>query len=187
MDIRPLLQITTVLLAAGALAYYGYGGWDEQQAVALDDPRQPDYLIDGVEAWETDARGRLARHFTGTQLIHRPQPEQFHVTRPVLTLLNAGQPLWRVTARDAISRDPATDIWLQGNVVAVRGEQAGPPLRLETARLHANPRANQISSPERVTVTGPQGRLQGVGLSSDLSARSLQLHSAVEVIYAAPK
>lgn len=187
MDIRPLLQITTVLLAAGALAYYGYGGWDEQQAVALDDPRQPDYLIDGVEAWQTDANGRLTRHFTGRQLVHRPQPEQFRVSGPVLTLLDQGRPLWQVTAREALSSNPATDIWLQGNVVALRGAHAGPPLRIETARLHANPRGNQIISPERVTVSGPQGRLQGVGLSTDLNAKSLQLHSAVEVTYAASK
>lgn len=184
MDIRPLLQLTTVMLAVGALAYYGYGGWDNEAAGLADDGTGPDYIIEGMEAWQGDEKGHLIRHFEGARLVHKPLPELFEVHQPVIRLYSNGQPLWNLTAARATSPDPAHDIWLLGQVVATRDPSQGSPLRIETARLHANPRINQIDTPDRVHVTGPQGQLSGTGMIADLQAKTLQFSSAVEVRYA---
>lgn len=187
MDIRPLLQLTTVMLAVGALAYYGYGGWGEDVVGQIDDGTGPDYIIDDMEAWQTDAKGELIRHFRGERLTHHPQPERFEVSRPSIRLFSAGRPLWDLTAERASSPDPARDVWLLGQVVAIRDASQGAPLRIETTRLHANPRANKLDTPDRVRISGPQGQLAGTGMTTDLQAKNLQFSSAVEVRYAPSK
>jgi len=187
MDIRPLLQLTTAMLAVGALAYYGYGGWDQESAGVADDGSLPDYIVDGMEAWQADEQGRLIRHFQGERLIHRPQPELFQVSQPEIRLYSDGRPLWHLRAERATSPDPAHDIWLLGQVVATRDPSQGQPLRMETPRLHADPRANRLDTPDRVQIIGDQGRMAGTGLQADLQAKTLQFSSAVEVRYAPSK
>lgn len=184
MDIRPLLQLTTVMLAVGALAYYGYGGWDQDQTGIADDGTGPDYIVDGMEAWQGDEKGQLIRHFQGARLTHKPAPELFEVRQPVIQLYSNGKPLWNLQAERATSPDPARDIWLLGRVIATRDPSQGQPLRIEAPRLHANPRGNRIDTPDRVRVTGPQGQLHGTGMHADLLAKTLEFSSAVEVRYA---
>lgn len=182
MDIRPLLQLSTVLLAVGAGAYYGWGGLTPD-AVATDDGSGPDYIVEQVQLWQTDAQGNLLRRMQGTQLTHHTQPERFHLTQPNVQLYSQGTLLWRLTAAQADSPNPATDLWLSGNVVAQR-LQSSEPLRLETSRLHANPRGDRLDSPAAVRVISPRGTMTGVGLNVDLRAKSVELNSAVEVNYA---
>lgn len=182
MDIRPLLQLSTVLLAVGAGAYYGWGGLTPDH-VATDDGRGPDYIVEQVQLWQTDAQGRLLRRMQGLQLTHHAQPERFHLTQPDVQLYSQGQLLWGLTAAQADSPDPATDLWLSGNVIALR-QQGSEPLRLETSRLHANPRGDRLDSPAAVRVISPRGTMTGVGLNVDLRNKSVELNSAVEVHYA---
>lgn len=184
MDIRPLLQLSTVLLAVGALGYYGYGGWDEDELGAVGPGDGPDYIISQVDAWQTDSKGQLIRRFAGSQLIHTPSPELFELREPRINLYSNGRPLWSLEAQRATSPDPGRDIWLQGNVVAVRDASRGSAMRIETSRLHANPKGDRLDTPEKVVVTGPQGRLSGRGLSADMNAGTLQFSSSVEVRYA---
>lgn len=182
MDIRPLLQLSTVLLAVGAGAYYGWGGLAPDTA-ATDDGRGPDYIVEQVQLWQTDAQGHLLRRMQGRQLTHHAQPERFHLTQPEVQLYSKGLLLWRLTALQADSSDPARDVWLSGNVVALR-QQGSEPLRLETARLHANPRGDRLDSPVAARIISPRGTMTGVGLEVDLRAKSVELNSAVEVNYA---
>ncbi|MES3040055.1 MAG: LPS export ABC transporter periplasmic protein LptC [Pseudomonadota bacterium] len=182
MDIRPLLQLSTVLLAVGAGAYYGWGGLTPD-TVASDDGSGPDYIVEQVQLWQTDAQGNLLRRMQGTQLTHHAQPERFHLTQPNVQLYSQGALLWRLTAAQADSPNPATDLWLSGNVVAQR-LQSAEPLRLETSRLHANPRGDRLDTPAAVRVISPRGTMTGVGMNVDLRAKSVELNSAVEVNYA---
>ena len=182
MDIRPLLQLSTVLIAVGAGAYYGWGGLTPDTATA-DNGSGPDYIVEQVQLWQTDAQGNLLRRMQGTQLTHHAQPERFHLTQPNVQLYSQGALLWRLTAAQADSPNPATDLWLSGNVVAQR-LQGSEPLRLETSRLHANPRGDRLDSPAAVRVISPRGTMTGVGLNVDLRAKSVELNSAVEVNYA---
>ena len=182
MDIRPLLQLSTVLMAVGAGAYYGWGGLAPDTATT-DAGNGPDYIVEQVKLWQTDANGHLLRQMQGRELTHHAAPEHFHLTQPDVQLYSQNKPLWRLTAAQADSPNPATDIWLSGNVVAVR-QQGSEPLRLETSRLHANPRGDRLDSPAAVRIISPRGTMTGVGLNVDLKAQSVELNSAVEVNYA---
>ncbi|MEK6789522.1 MAG: LPS export ABC transporter periplasmic protein LptC [Pseudomonadota bacterium] len=182
MDIRPLLQLSTVLLAVAAGAYYGWGGLTPDN-LATDDGRGPDYIVEQVRLWQTDANGNLLRQMQGEQLMHYPQPEKFQLLRPQIQLYSKGQLLWSLTAEQASSPNPATDLWLSGNVIA-RRMQGSEPLRFETSRLHANPRGDCLDTPASVRVISPRGTLTGVGMRADLRTQSVELNSAVEVQYA---
>jgi len=182
MDIRPLLQLSTVLIAVGAGAYYGWGGLAPDN-VATDNGSGPDYIVEQIQLWQTDAQGKPLRQMQGEQLMHYPQPERFQLTRPQIQLYSQGKPLWSLTAQQATSKDPATDLWLSGNVIAHR-LQGSEPLRLETSRLHANPRGDRLDTPAQVRVISPRGTLTGVGMHADLRTQSVELNSAVEVQYA---
>ena len=182
MDIRPLLQLSTVLIAVGAGAYYGWGGLTPDQ-VATDNGSGPDYIVEQVRLWQTDTQGQLLRRMQGTQLTHHPQPERFHLTQPDIQLYSQGKLLWTLTAVQADSPNPATDLWLSGNVIAQR-LQGAEPLRLETSRLHANPRGDRLDSPAAVRVISPRGTMTGVGMHADLRNKTVELNSAVEVQYA---
>lgn len=186
MDVRPLLQVTTVLLALGAFAYYGLADRDADNQVSTNNSG-PDYIVDGVHAMQTDENGLVIRHFAGTRLTHTPTPERFLLNAPDITLYSGGKPLWRMTAETATSTDLSHNIWLESNVVAIRDVRVGPALRFSTDRLHADPHAHQLDTPARVTIESPQGRVQGTGMKADLSANTLQLLSAVEVHYAPSK
>jgi len=182
MDIRPLLQLSTVLIAVSAGAYYGWGGL-ATDTITTDMNGKPDYIVDNVQLWQTDSTGHLLRRMQGQQLTHYPEPERFHLAQPDIQLYSQGQLLWRLTAQQADSPNPASDVWLSGQVIAQR-MLSSEPLRLETSRLHANPKANYLSSPEKVTVISPKGSISGVGMSTDLQAKSVELKSSVEVRYA---
>ncbi len=182
MDIRPLLQLSTVLIAVGAGAYYGWGGL-APDSVETNTGSGPDYVVEHVMLWQTDVNGHLLRQMQGSKLTHHPEPERFHLTQPDVQLYSQGKPLWQLTAAQADSPNPATDIWLSGNVIAVR-QQGSEPLRLETSRLHANPRGDRLDSPAAVRVISPRGTMTGVGLNVDLRTKSVELNSAVEVNYA---
>ena len=184
MDARPLLRLSGLLLAIGALGYYGYGGWDSRDADSLNDGRTPDYIVDGITLWQAGSDGQLLRTATGIQLIHRPSPEHFELSQPDLRLYANGQPLWRLTSAMATSSDPGSEAWFTGNVRAVRTVPNAPPLQLNTARLRIEPNADRVSTPDRVTIISTQGKMSGTGLSADLQGKNLQLSSAVEVFYA---
>lgn len=182
MDIRPLLQLSTVLIAVGAGAYYGWGGLTPD-TVTIDNGSGPDYIVEQIQLWQTDAQGHLLRRMQGQQLTHHAEPERFHLKQPDIQLYSQGKLLWRLTAVQADSPNPATDLWLSGNVVALR-QQGSEPLRLETSRLHANPRGDRLDSPAAVRVISPRGTMTGVGLNADLHSKTVELNSAVEVQYA---
>ncbi|MEO6699786.1 MAG: LPS export ABC transporter periplasmic protein LptC [Paraperlucidibaca sp.] len=184
MDARPLLRLSGLLLAIGTLGYYGYGGWNSQSVGDSSDGRTPDYIVDGLALWQTGSDGKLLRTANGTQLIHRPSPERFELTHPDLRLYSNGQPMWRLTSLTATSSDPGSEAWFNGDVKAVRTVPNAPPLQLNTSRLRIEPKANRVSTPERVTIISTQGKMSGTGLTADLQGKNLQLSSAVEVSYA---
>lgn len=184
MDARPLLRLSGLLLAIGALGYYGYGGWTTRSSDDTSDGRTPDYIVDGLALWQAGSDGKLLRTATGTQLIHRPSPERFELAQPDLRLYRNGRPMWRLTSRNASSSDPGSEAWFTGNVQAVRTIADAPPLQLNTSRLRIEPKADRVSTPERVTIISTQGKMSGTGLTADLQGKNLQLSSAVEVSYA---
>ena len=184
MDTRPLLRVSGLLLIVGALGYYGYGGWNSEELGDSSDGRTPDYIVDGLALWETGPDGQLLRTANGTQLIHPPSPERFDLTQPDLRLYDKGQPMWRLTSLTATSGDPSSEAWFNGQVIAVRTMPNAAPLQLSTSRLRIEPKANRVSTPERVTITSTQGKMSGTGLTADLQGKNLQLSSAVEVSYA---
>ena len=184
MNTRPLLRVSGLLLIIGALGYYGYGGWSRDELDDNNDGRTPDYIVDGLSLWETGPNGQLLRTANGTQLIHPPSPERFELAQPDLRLYDKGQPMWRLTSHTATSGNPSSEAWFNGQVLAVRTVPNAPPLQLSTSRLRIEPKANRVSTPERVTITSTQGKMSGTGLTADLQGKNLQLSSAVEVSYA---
>jgi LPS export ABC transporter protein LptC len=182
MDIRPLLQLSTVLIAVSAGAYYGWGGLTADNVVT-DNSGKPDYIVEQVQLWQTDSQGNLLRRMQGEQLTHHPSPERFHLTQPDIQLYSKGLLLWRLTAKQADSPNPASDVWLSGQVVAQRLSST-ELLRLETSRLHADPKGNRLDTPEKVTIISSKGNISGIGMSTDLQAKSVELKSSVEVRYA---
>lgn len=183
MDARPLLQMSIVLMAAAAAAYYGLGDW-QQDVVSSEDASGPDYVADNIAMSEVDAQGQLSRRLDGQRLTHHPEPELFVLEQPHMQLYRNSLPAWDVHALRATSPDPGHDVWLSGQVSAVRDARLGPPLQLATTRLHADPRNSTMDTPEPVRITGPQGTVTGTGMQADLKRNTLELLSAVEVRYA---
>lgn len=184
METRPLIRLSGLLLTIGILGYYGYGGWSSPDQDVDRDGRTPDYIVDGIALWQTGSDGKLLRTANGKQLIHRPSPERFELIQPDLRLYRNGQPIWRLTSLTAISSDPGSEAWFNGNVEAVRTIPNAPPLQLNTSRLRIEPKTDRFSTPARVTIISTQGKMTGTGLTADLQGKNLQLSSAVEVFYA---
>lgn len=185
MNIRPLLQITTVLLAAGTAAYLGVARWgDHDQAAVGAGSSRADYLVDGLELWQSDERGQLLRHVVGSRLIHEPSPERYQLHTPTITLYHNGRPQWHLTGQIATSPNPGRDIWLEKQVIATRDPAAGDSLRLDTERLHADPSANRIQAPGVARITSRHGHWKGSALDADLNAKTLNFSAPVEVEYA---
>lgn len=178
-----MLQMSIVLMAVAAAAYYGLGDWQKDVVISRDESG-PDYVAEGIAMTEIDARGQLSRRLEGRRLVHQPAPELFTLEHPRMHLYSNGLPAWVVHALRATSPDPGHDVWLSGEVIAVRDARLGMPMQLATTRLHADPRGNRLDTPEIVHITGPQGTVTGTGLRADLKRNTLELLAAVEVRYA---
>lgn len=185
MDIRPLLQVTTVLLAAGAGAYFGVEHWGRHEvATANTGTSRADYLVDGIELWQSGDDGLLLRHVIGSKLSHEPSPELYVMTTPQITMYRGGQPQWHLSGDHAWSPDPKHDVWLEKHVVATHDPSAGEPLQLMTDRLHTDPGTNLIMAPDVVSITSRRGHWNGSNVQADLNASTVNFSAPVEAEYA---
>lgn len=183
MDARPLLQASALLLCVGALAYYGYGGLDNEDVSPTFDSSRPDYIADGIRAWSTDKQGQRTQTLSGQRLTHYNNPVRYELNNPVLSFSGRDGSAWSVRSIMATSTEPNSDTWLEGNVIANR-QHTSMPLTFNTERLHVNIAGNLIHTPERVVLRSAQSSMMSAGMRADLSKQTLELLSSVEVTYA---
>lgn len=182
MDIRNLLSLTGVALLLGGVGWYW--GLDRQPHNPESDERRPDFVIQGIEALETDSNGQLRQRLLASEARHYQRPtEEAEVDNPVLVLYESGQEAWKISARKTTALNQNTELYLEGDVHAERHLPGAVPVTIDTPSLTAFPKEERLQSQQPVIVNSPQGRLQSTGIQASLKTGELVLPNNVKGFY----
>lgn len=183
MDIRNILSLAGVALVLGAAGWYW--GLEQQSPLSTTDERRPDFVIQGIEAIETDTQGQLRQRLTAREARHYQLPrEEIEVDSPTLLLYESGQPAWQISAQQATSLQQNTELRLAGRVFAERRTPHAIPVTFETDSLTAFPKEERLQGHQQVIVKSPRGELQSTGIQASLKTGELILPHHVKGHYA---
>lgn len=135
---RWLVGLVLVLAAAGS--------WWLTRSVAPpqtpDDPRgrhDPDYVIERFEAWSMNERGQRRYRLEAARLVHYPDDDTAHLTRPYLIQYpEDGGAAIHTRAEQGMMPGSGKEIVMIGDVRTVRGADpgtAGGEIRTERMRI----------------------------------------------------
>lgn len=185
MDTRNLASLAGVLLVLGAAGWYWGMGQTQSQAPVTDKNRRPDYVIQDMQALETDARGLVERRLSSPQVRHYDQPQEVaEIDTPVFTLYDNGQESWRLSARQGRLLNQNNEILLTDTVHAERRDPALVRITLDTDTLHVFPKEERLYSKSPVKIASPQGQLSSRGIEANLRTGNLVLNENVTGSYA---
>ncbi len=163
---RALVLGTLLLALAG-------GSWWLQQGVRDDVERQPhpphtpDYWIDGLSARTMDEEGRPRRLLTAESMRHFPDDQSTELTRPVLMLLEADRPPWRIRSELGWVSSDGELVLLQGEVHIQREAAEGVrPLHLVTRDLRVQPKDEYAETEQFVRTDSGPNWLESTGLQA---------------------
>ncbi len=147
----------------------------------------PDLFLQDFKAITFDAQGNPRETLSAARAEHFPDDDSAELTKPRLSLAEAGRPTLSITAdRGRIDGD-RNDGDFSGNVHVERtadpgaspGGSASGPVTLTTSALHVTTKEQRVRTDQAVTIEDPRGIIHGKGLTYDNKAKTLRLDSQV--------
>ncbi|MDT8363167.1 MAG: LPS export ABC transporter periplasmic protein LptC [Nitrosomonas sp.] len=139
-----------------------------------------DYIIEHLEGIQSNYDATADRRFAATRMTHYPQEDNVLLEQVRFTNIEADKPLLRVTADQAELLAGGDDIFLSGNVLILRGEDADKDLiRMMTEFLHITPDADLAKTDHAVVVFRMNSIVNSVGMILNNETGEIQLQSRV--------
>jgi lipopolysaccharide export system protein LptC len=154
-------------------------------------PRQvthePDYTVDKFILTRLSETGEPRYALAATRMLHYPDDDTSHLTRPLLTQSQPGKPETRINAgRGMVSAD-GREVRLFDQVELLKGAERGAKdaeeLRVRTSYLRVRPDDDKADTPERVVIERGRSTLAGTGMDFDNRYRRIQLQQAVTGVF----
>jgi lipopolysaccharide export system protein LptC len=179
------------VLLLGALAALTY--WLDAQVQAPPARRDgstrhdPDLFLQDFKAITFDAQGNPRETLSAARAEHFPDDESAELTKPKLSLADAGRPTITITADrgridgDRNQGDFAGDarVVRDADPAAARKASASGPVTLSTRALHVTTKEERVQTDEPVTIEDSRGIIRGQGLEFDNKAKTLRLKSRI--------
>ena len=173
------------LIIAGVIVLVAAAIWFGQSVTGINISSKPpvntviDSYFVNVKTHDFDREGKLsaglqatrAQRFLGSDVIQLELPRLVYYKQ---------DPNWRGYAK-AGQYDTDKEIFTLQNDVLL--ERADDSAQLTTELLIYKKQQNLIESPEKVTITAPEGTTTGRGMTLNLQTETLDLHHDVESIY----
>lgn len=148
---------------------------------------EPDYFVDGFSLTRLNAGGQPTFRMSAQRLLHYPDDDSTEFTQPVLVSLDPTRPVVTLRADRGTASREGEQTHLYDQVVMTREEGGGlPPTKVNTdyVLLLANDDIARTDRPVRIT--RGESSLTGVGMEFNNALRTLDVHSQVRGVWAAP-
>jgi lipopolysaccharide export system protein LptC len=144
----------------------------------------PDYIVDNLSAVRTNDKGLAIYTLAAERLVHYPDDDTTHLTRPRLVSRRPGQAPVTITSREAVVSTNGEDVYFRDDVTLTRAAY-GPrsELVMRTTFLHVVPETNTARTDRPVTITDAATVVDAVGLELNSETRVLKLLSRVRGTY----
>jgi lipopolysaccharide export system protein LptC len=175
--------LLTLLLIAGGIAVVVL----ERRTVVLTDPRpiplnEPDFIMDGAVISQYDTEGALRYRLTAEQIRHFEAEALTGMLRPNISLHDAAQPPWQVSARKGTLHRPGPGageeiVKLEEEVILAQTRRDGRWISLSTHALVIYPDRQFAETDQDVTIDTHIGRTTATGLKGDFRLGTISLTS----------
>lgn len=183
MSIRNILLTALVLLVA-AFTWWVQKLADELNTEVVPESEIQDFFIIDYEIAVTDEEGKIKYEHYGERLDHWKKSEELFVENPRFTFHQGDTPPFYIQAeRGKVDGDGKT-AYLLGEVILDReayGQQDS--IHAVTHDLTLWPETQRGHTDEKATAEGQRYRAEGVGMTIDLLAGTLELHSKARGTY----
>lgn len=143
----------------------------------------PDYIVEDLSGIRMDYQQGILRKFTAHKLFHYVGEELTNLERISFTNTDPGHPLMRLYADQAEVRNKGENVYLTGNVTAIRGtDDEKGRITLVTGFLHLIPNQSLAKTDRPVAISRFNTAIEATGLEFDNRAGTIQLLSSVKAV-----
>src|SRR5262249_9726909 len=133
----------------------------------------PDYMADKLNAVRTNEAGVIVYTLAADRMIHYPDDDTTHLTRPKFVSLRSEAPV-TITASEGLVSNNGENVYFKENVKVTRaayGDRSEMVMR--TTFLHIIPDENIAKTDRPVTITDAATVVNAVGLELNSDTRVL--------------
>lgn len=143
----------------------------------------PDYIVEGLSGIRVDHERDIQREFSAQKLVHYLGDKVTHLAQASFINIDPENPLLRLQADQAEIKNKGEDIYLTGNVFAVRGtDDEKNKLTMKTDFLHLVPDENLVKTDQAVIITRLNTTIHATGLEFNNRVGMIHLMSKVSAI-----
>ena len=145
--------------------------------------RNPDYIVEDLSGIRMEYAQMAQRKFTAKKLSHYLDDKVTELEHVNFTNTEPEKPLMRLSADRAIIKSKGKDIYLTGDVAAIRGtDNEKGKITLTTNFLHLIPDENLIKTDQAVTISRFNTTVNGNGLEFNNRTGMIELLSNVRAV-----
>lgn len=182
---RPFISSPLILLLILALVTFWLDHMTRPPEYVQDENLNlnPDYIVEELSGFRMDYEHQIQRKFTAHKLFHFLDSEVTQLEQVSFTNADPKNPLMRLYANRAEVINKGEDVYLTGNVTAVRGtDEDNGNITLVTDFLHLIPKENLVKTDQPVTISRFDTTIKATGLEFDNRVGMIQLLSSVRAV-----
>lgn len=143
----------------------------------------PDYIVEDLSGIRIDYEREIQREFTAEKLFHYLDEEVTQMEQVSFINTEPEKPLMRLHADRAEVKSKGKNIYLMGNVTAIRGaDDEKSKITLMTDFLQLIPDENLVKTDQAVTITRLNTTIHSTGLEFNNRIGVMQLLSKVKSV-----
>lgn len=143
----------------------------------------PDYIVEDLSGIRVDYERAIQRKFTAQKLFHYLDDEVTELEHTNFINTEPGKPPMRLSANRAVIKSKGKDIYLTGDVTAIRGaDDEKGRITLTTGFLHLIPDENLVKTDQPVTISRFKTTIHSNGLEFNNQTGMIQLLSNVKAV-----
>ncbi|MGE0876455.1 MAG: LPS export ABC transporter periplasmic protein LptC [Burkholderiales bacterium] len=169
-----------LMLALALLTFWLDRTVREEDAVALPQRHDPDYIVSNFTVTNYNRDGKVESTLTARKMTHYPDDDSTELEFPHVVQTKPGEPRMTLTAdRGALSHD-GVDVFLRDNVVLVReAHEATPEQRVTSPFLHLVRERSLVRTDREVLIYQQDRELAGRGMVYNNDTGQFLLHERV--------
>ncbi|MBS0425086.1 MAG: LPS export ABC transporter periplasmic protein LptC [Proteobacteria bacterium] len=145
--------------------------------------RNPDYIVENLSGIRMDYARETEREFTAEKLFYYLDEKVTELEHVNFTNTEPEKPLIRMSADRAVVKSKGQDIYLMGNVTAIRGiDGEKSKITLTTQFLHLIPDESLIKTDQSVTISRFNTTVNANGLEFNNRTGMIELLSNVKAV-----
>lgn len=147
-----------------------------------------DYSVENFSLNRLGKDGEPQHVLAAVKMIHYPDDDSSHLTRPHFTRLGKDAPPLHITAQQGLVSRDGENVYLTGSVrVSREGGMGREPMTVDTEALHIIPDKDFAVTERPVTIRTPTAVVTAVGLELDNKTHTMKLLSRVKGRHEKPK